>query len=108
MESHWTHHCPGYRCRHGHTSATRPEPGRTPNAYLREDHVLPHLPALHLRLTSSRLNPPGLASVIKDPVSPTPAQAIAHLRSQEISLTFDPATRSLTADTPKAERIIIS
>jgi site-specific DNA recombinase len=107
MESHWTHHRPGYRCRHGHTSATRPDPGRTPNAYLREDQVLPHLPALHLRLTS-RLDPPGSAPVSRDPAPPTPAQAIAHLRSEEITLTYDPATRTLTADTPQAERITIS
>ena len=45
MESYWSHHRPGYRCRHGHTSATRPQPGRIPHAYLREDHVLPYLPA---------------------------------------------------------------
>jgi site-specific DNA recombinase len=28
MESCWTHGRPAYRCRHGHTSATRPDPGR--------------------------------------------------------------------------------
>ncbi|WP_225095351.1 recombinase family protein [Streptomyces sp. CoH27] len=107
MESHWTHHRPGYRCRHGHTSATRPDPGRALNAYLREDHVLPHLAALHLRLTS-RLGRPGSASVSRDAVQPTPAQAIAHLRSEEITLAYDPAARTLTADTPQAERITIS
>ncbi|MGY5118499.1 recombinase family protein [Streptomyces sp. 900105755] len=107
MESHWTHHRPGYRCRHGHTSATRPDPGRVPNAYLREDQVLPHLQALHLRLTS-RLDPPGPAPVSRDPAPPTPAQAIAHLRNEEITLTYDPATRTLTAETPDTERIAIS
>ncbi|MER6083431.1 recombinase family protein [Streptomyces sp. NPDC001833] len=107
MESHWTHHRPGYRCRHGHTSATRPDPGRALNAYLREDHVLPHLAALHLRLTS-RLGRPGSASVSRDAVQPTPAQAIAHLRSEEITLAYDPAARTLTANTPQAERITIS
>ncbi|MEU1600892.1 hypothetical protein ABZ468_51355 [Streptomyces sp. NPDC005708] len=54
MESHRSHHHPGYRCRHSNTSATRPEPGRTPNTYVREDHDLPHLPALHLRLSGHR------------------------------------------------------
>ncbi|MGW3507778.1 hypothetical protein [Streptomyces sp. NPDC000994] len=39
---------------------------------------------------------------------PTPAQAISYLRSQEILLTYDPATRTLTADTPQTERITIS
>ncbi len=107
MESHWSHQHPGYRCRHGHTSATRPDPGRTPNTYVREDHVLPHLPALHLRLTG-HTDLLGRASVSKDWVQPAPAQAIAHLRSQEISLTYDPAARTLTADTPRAERITLS
>ncbi|MGW7363716.1 recombinase family protein, partial [Streptomyces sp. NPDC054841] len=85
----------------------RPEPGSTPNAYLREDHVLPHLPALHLRLTR-HTDRSGPASVSRDSMQPTPAQAIAHLRSQQILLTYDPATRTLTAVTPQKERIIVS
>ncbi|WEO94314.1 hypothetical protein A6P39_010020 [Streptomyces sp. FXJ1.172] len=40
-------------------------------------------------------------------VRPTPAQAIAHLRSEEITLAYDPAARTLTANTPRAERITI-
>ncbi|MGW0994778.1 hypothetical protein ACWD5V_16015 [Streptomyces sp. NPDC002523] len=44
----------------------------------------------------------------RDPAPPTPAQAIARLRSEEITLTYDPATRTLTANTPQAERITIS
>ncbi|MEU2926971.1 recombinase family protein [Streptomyces sp. NPDC007251] len=107
MESHWTHHRPGYRCRHGHTSAIRPDPGRAPNAYVREDHVLPHLPALHFRLTGHQ-DPPGPDSVSSNSIRPTPAQAIAHLRSEEITLAYDPAARTLTANTPQAERISIS
>jgi site-specific DNA recombinase len=106
VESHWTHHRPGYRCRHGHTSTTRPEPGRTPNAYLREDHVLPHLPALLLRLTG-HVKPPAPALVSTE-IQPTPAQVISYLRSQEITLTYDPATRTLASDTPQAERITVS
>jgi hypothetical protein len=35
-----------YRCRHGHTTATRPDPARPGNAYIREDQILPRLPAL--------------------------------------------------------------
>ncbi|MET8805926.1 hypothetical protein [Streptomyces sp. NPDC004546] len=44
----------------------------------------------------------------RDPAPPTPAQAIAHLRSEEITLAYEPATRTLTADTPQAERISIT
>ncbi|MBU3865129.1 hypothetical protein KN815_13930, partial [Streptomyces sp. 4503] len=35
------------------------------------------------------------------------ADAVAHLRSEAISLIYDPVARSLTADTPRAERITI-
>ena len=51
MESAWSNGKPAYRCRHGHTSAAPPDPGRPKNAYVREDRILPHLPALHLLLT---------------------------------------------------------
>jgi site-specific DNA recombinase len=46
MESAWSHGSPSYRCRHGHTSAAPPDPGRPGNAYVREDRILPRLPAL--------------------------------------------------------------
>ena len=51
MESAWSNGKPAYRCRHGHTTASAPDPARPRNAYVREDRVLPHLPALHLLLT---------------------------------------------------------
>jgi Recombinase zinc beta ribbon domain len=51
MESAWSNGKPAYRCRHGHTTASRPGPGLPKNAYIREDRILPHLPALHLLLT---------------------------------------------------------
>jgi site-specific DNA recombinase len=40
LESHWVYHRPGYRCRHGHTSASPALPGRAKYLYLREDHIL--------------------------------------------------------------------
>ena len=51
MESAWSNGKPAYRCRHGHTTAVKPDPGRPKNANVREDRILPHLPALHLQLT---------------------------------------------------------
>jgi hypothetical protein len=36
MESAWSNGKPAYRCRHGHTSATPPDPGRARNVYVRE------------------------------------------------------------------------
>jgi site-specific DNA recombinase len=57
MESAWSNGKPAYRCRHGDTSAAVPDPGRPKNAYIREDRILPHLPALHLLLTGTEPAP---------------------------------------------------
>ena len=51
MESAWSNGKAAYRCRHGGTSATAPDPSRPKNAYVREDKLLAQLPALHLLLT---------------------------------------------------------
>jgi hypothetical protein len=47
-ESCWSNGRPAYRCRYGRSSASAPDPGRPKNLYIREDRILPHLPALHL------------------------------------------------------------
>jgi hypothetical protein len=100
MESCWTHGRPAYRCRHGHTSATRPDPDRPPNAYVREDQVLLHLLALVIRLSAEdgHLPPPTATRAVM------PADAVAHVRAEQVSLTFDPAAQTLTADTQRGER----
>jgi hypothetical protein len=41
MEPAWSNGKAAYRCRHGHTSAAAPDPGRPKNAYVREDRTLP-------------------------------------------------------------------
>jgi Recombinase zinc beta ribbon domain/Recombinase len=51
MESAWSNGKAAYRCRHGHTTASRRGHGRLKNAYIREDRILPHPPSLHLQLT---------------------------------------------------------
>ncbi|WP_425455284.1 recombinase family protein [Allorhizocola rhizosphaerae] len=40
MDAHWVHDRPGYRCRHGHSSARSSGAGRLKNLYVREDHAL--------------------------------------------------------------------
>ncbi|MFI6326544.1 recombinase family protein [Nonomuraea sp. NPDC050556] len=40
MDAHWVNDRPGYRCRHGHTSARRQSSGSTKFFYVREDRVL--------------------------------------------------------------------
>ena len=45
MESAWSNGRAAYRCRHGRTTASAPSLERPKNAYVREDRILPHLPA---------------------------------------------------------------
>ncbi len=40
LESHWVYRSPGYRCRHGHTSARGPSPDRPKNIYVRQDTAI--------------------------------------------------------------------
>ncbi|GAA2133321.1 hypothetical protein GCM10009760_09370 [Kitasatospora kazusensis] len=96
LESCWVHHRPAYRCRHGYSSATSPGADRPPNAYLREDHVMPHLPALVLRIAASAGDlAPGLGA------------ALGYLRAGGIELTYDAAARTLTTGTERGEKILI-
>jgi hypothetical protein len=57
LESAWSNDKPAYRCRHGRTSAIRPEPGGPGNSYVREDQILPHLAAISILLADSVRTP---------------------------------------------------
>ena len=59
MESAWSNGKPAYRCRHGHTSAARPDPARPRNAYVREEIALAQLPVLRRQLTRAQPASPG-------------------------------------------------
>jgi hypothetical protein len=50
MESAWSNGKAAYRCRRGSTMASAPDLAQPRNAYVREDRILPHLPAPHLLL----------------------------------------------------------
>jgi hypothetical protein len=101
MESAWSNGKPAYRCRHGRTTASAPDPGRPGNAYVREDRILPRLPTLHVLLTG-----PGDSESdgqrrrrtrrgIDTRYQASPEAVIAYLREQAITLTYDPAAGSL-------------
>ncbi len=94
MESCWSNGRAAYRYRHGHSSATPRNPHRTPKAYLREDQVLAHLPALHLMRTGEE-------------AAPGRASALARLRADGIGLIYDQTSRTVTANTERKERIVI-
>jgi hypothetical protein len=102
IESCWANQRTGYRCRHGHTSAT-PRPDRPRNAYVREDDILPHLPALAIRLTTPTAGavPPGT------PEARSIADCIENLQRSKLTLTYDPVAQTLTAHTDREEKIFI-
>jgi site-specific DNA recombinase len=107
MESAWSNGRAAYRCRHGHTTAASPDPGRQGNAYVREDRILAHLPALHLLLT-------GLAGGTRrrrtrrgtDVRLLAAEDVIGYLRERRIALTYDPAAGALRAGTGQAAQTI--
>jgi DNA invertase Pin-like site-specific DNA recombinase len=73
MESTWSNGKAAYRCRHGRTSASGPDPGRPKNAYIREDRVLSHLPAPALAPERGRTS--GHAPTAYTPRSRRPARS---------------------------------
>ena len=96
LESAWSNGKLAYRCRHGYTSASRPEPGRPRNTYVREDQIVPHLAAIAILLagpagTSARPNR-GLAQVT-GPANT--AALIDELRARGVVLTYNPDDRTL-------------
>ena len=98
MESAWSNGRAAYRCRHGRTSALAPDPARPKNTYIREDKLLPHLPALHLLLTSPAVRARRRTRAGADVRSTvSPAEVIGYLREHEITLTWNPAAAALQA-----------
>jgi DNA invertase Pin-like site-specific DNA recombinase len=110
MESAWSNGRPAYRCRHGHTSSAASDPGRAKNAFVREDRLLPLLPALHLLLTGAEPNASHrrLRTRRGTDVRPavSPEETIGHLRECGITLTWDSAARTLQFASTEAAKTI--
>jgi site-specific DNA recombinase len=108
MESAWSNGKPAYRCRHGHTTASRRGPGRLKNAYIREDRILPHLAALHLLLTEPaggrRRRRARRGADVRHQANPE--DVIGYLRERRITVTYDPASGTLDAGTGEAAHTI--
>ena len=96
LESAWSHGRPAYRCRHGHTSATVPDPVRPKATYLREDEILPHLAALAILRAESGTPDRARRAGITAPARV--ADLIEQLRAGGVVLTYDPQDRTLRAD----------
>jgi site-specific DNA recombinase len=102
MESAWSNGRPAYRCRHGYTSVAKPDPGRPKKAYVREDRILAHLPALHLLLSGEPTAERRRRRTRRGTGTRFQASAgdvIQYLRERQITLTYDPATSTLYAGT---------
>ena len=110
-ESCWSNGRAAYRCRHGHSSASAPDPARPKNLYIREDRLLPHLAALYALLTGTapaaarRRRRTRRGADVCRPVSDE--DVIGYLRAQQITLTYDPRTGTLQADAPEAATTLI-
>jgi len=107
MESAWSNGRPAYRCRHGRSSAMAPDPARPKNTYVREDKILPHLPALHLLLTTPAVRARRRTRSGTD-VRPaaTTQDVIGYLREHEITLTWDPAAATVRARAPETAKTV--
>ena len=109
MESAWSNGKLAYRCRHGHATASAPDPDRPKNAHVREDRILPHLPALHALITQA---PPGEGRRRRTRggtnvrLQASPGDVIAYLRERQITLAYDPAEATLRAGTGDAAQTI--
>jgi site-specific DNA recombinase len=98
MEPTWSNGKAAYRCRHGHTSAFGRDRDRPKNAYIREDRILSHLPALQLlaqpeRLTARRRRTRRGIDV-RSAISPR--AVVEFLLKNKIGLTYDQAEGTLT------------
>jgi site-specific DNA recombinase len=109
MESAWSNGRPAYRCRRGHTTAAAPDPERPKNAYIREDRILAHLPALHVLLSGT--DPAALRRRrtrrgIDVRPQTSPEDVIGYLRERKITLTYNPASGTLHAAATSAAQTI--
>jgi site-specific DNA recombinase len=105
MESAWSHGRPAYRCRHGRTTASAPDPDGPRYAFVREDRILPHLAALHLLLTGAGPAAGRRRRTLRGTdtrCQPTPEDVTRYLRGQQVALTYDPAAGTLHAGTAEA------
>jgi site-specific DNA recombinase len=108
MESAWSNGKAAYRCCRGHTTASRRGPEQLKNAYIRQDRILPHLPALRLQLTEpdggQRRRRTRRGADVRYKASPE--DVIGYLRERQITLTYDPVSGTLHAATAEAAQII--
>ena len=108
LESAWSNGKPAYRCRHGYTSASSPDPGRRKNLYIREELIVPRLAALAILLAGhdqARTRPRRRGTQVTAPAQA--AELIDCLRAADVTLTYDPGTQTLRTDTKDAVAVTV-
>jgi DNA invertase Pin-like site-specific DNA recombinase len=110
MESAWSNGKPAYRCRHGHTTVAKPDPGRQKNAYIREDRILAHLPTLHALVTEAHPNEGRRRRTRRGTdirCQDSSEDVIGYLSEHRVTLIYDPAVGTLHAGTTDAATVIL-
>jgi len=108
LESAWSNGKPAYRCRHGHSSATTPDPARPSNTYIREDLILPHLAAIGILLAGTAGTPGRGRRGTPQLTGPADAGGlIDKLRADSVELTYDPDDRTLRVSGQDAPSVTI-
>ena len=83
------------------------DPARPKNAYVREDKIVPHLPALHLLLTTPAVRARRRTRAGADVTgAANPGEVIGYLREHEITLTWDPAAAALQAHATETAKTV--
>ena len=108
LESCWSYGRPAYRCRHGYSSATVPDPARPKNTYVREDQVLPHLAALAILLAGDAGQDAGNQALAQLTGPDCTADMIDRLRAGGTVLTYDPDEKTVRAGDHDAPAVIIA
>ncbi|MFY1638282.1 recombinase family protein [Solwaraspora sp. WMMB335] len=92
MDAHWVNDRPGYRCRHGHTSAQQRVRGHPKNLYVREDRLLDGLADRYAGMAcgSDRLHPVLPADGLNE--------VVAFLRENDLTIVCDRRTWVLKND----------
>jgi site-specific DNA recombinase len=82
-----------------------PDQARPKNTYIREDKLLPHLPALHLFPTTPATRARRRTRAGTDVRTTANAGTVlTYLRKHEIALTWDPAAAALQAHAPETAK----
>jgi site-specific DNA recombinase len=83
------------------------DPSRPKNTYIREAKLLPHLPALHLFLTTPATRARRRTRAGADVTGTvSPGEVIGYLREHEITLTWYPAADALQARIPETAKTV--